>query len=323
MNINNLTADKFAELQKQLENGHPNQKNNHDDSPTMSEDDDPIETTNTSAFKSFHYLEDNTVSYSILDTIETRKQLLPGSYTLKYMDGDPGYVKISINKNEEKIKLYNFEHKEKIDKFINSFFDKNVSKYIKSFGFLHKAGILLSGKEGGGKTSMIRHYSNNLIKSHNAIVFYISSTYGFTMVWEFLQNIRKIHKNPIIIVIDEIDEYVHNYEAFLKNALDGNNSIDYSLVFATTNYIHKIPDALKSRPSRFKYSLTIGGLENHDDIEDIMQKILIQKFSKREIKAFAAGLVGETLDSIKQFCLDKIMDLDIEKINNKTIGFKK
>lgn len=322
--MKNLSEEKVRELSEQLKNGHPN-RDNYLEPPIPPEyvNDEPEqeESYKTAEFKSFHYLEDGTVSYSILDTIETKKKLTPGSYTLKWINSDEPYCKINVNSGEENLKLYSFKHKAKVDKFIESFFDKKVTEYIKSFNFLHKVGILLHGIEGGGKSSIIRHYCRQLIANNDAIVFHIASDYSFGDVWGFIQNIRKVQKNPIVIVIDEIDEYMRNYEAFLKNALDGNMSIDYSLVFATTNYINKIPDAIQHRPSRFKYVLNIEGIDKIGEIEEILSNVLSAKFSQTEISKFAKTLTGQTLDQLKQFCIDKIMDLDVEKVNKQTIGF--
>ena len=44
----------------------------------------------TANFKSFNYLENGDVSFSILDTIKTTKTLVPGSYKLSYHSGFQG-----------------------------------------------------------------------------------------------------------------------------------------------------------------------------------------------------------------------------------------
>lgn len=47
-------------------------------------------------------------------------------------------------------------------------------------------------------------------------------------------------------------------------------------------------------------------------------------FSDEDLYLFADELKGETLDFIKQFCINKLMDLkSYSNRNNKTIGFHK
>ena len=173
--------------------------------------------------------------------------------------------------------------------------------------------MLLEGKEGTGKTTILKYYYNEAVRNHNAIVFYVDNTHYslVNLCWEFIEKIRKIQDNPIIVVFEECDVMITDgqCEATLKMILDGNKSIDNCIFLATTNYIDKIPDALKKRKSRFKYCLNIGGLEDITIIIGIMTFMLSGINTDDEIKVLAKDLKGNTLDEVKQFCMDKIMDL--------------
>lgn len=279
---------------------------------------------NTSDLKSFQYLENGEVRYSPLDTIKTEKKLQFGSYKLTYLNYPDDRVQLMMDVDEESSKSHTFPDKDKIDEIVNSFFNKNVVNRIKELGFYHKLGILLYGKEGTGKSTIIKHYYNFLIQNHQSIVFHITQHDYIEKIWDFILKIRKVQENPIIVILDEFDQFLPSKEAYLKTILDGNLSIDNCIFFASTNYLDKIPDALKTRPSRFKYVLNIEGVHSPNEIFVLMKNMLQGLFDDKEIRNFSEQIKGESLDTIKQFCLDKIMDIKSHiKSNKSRIGFIK
>ena len=276
----------------------------------------------TNDLKSFNYLENGEVMFSIFDTNKTTKILESGVYSLDYI-GHPEYrVTVKIDTNDELVRIHDFPDKEKIDNLFESFFDPKILEAFTNLGFYHKTGILLYGKEGTGKSTIFKHYYNNAIKTNKAIVFQIAVRHDYlSNCWDFIRSVRKIQDNPFIVVFEEIDRYILEKEALLKDIFDGCLSINNTIFMASTNYIEKIPEAIKNRPSRFKYCLNIEGIQNVDDVYSILLNILNNRFNGEEIKGFANELKGQTLDSIKQFCVDKIMDLKTYSKNNKKIGF--
>lgn len=277
----------------------------------------------TTGFKSFNYLENGEVTYSIMDTIKTEKILDPGFYNISWVDYPKYIVEMHVLKVKEFNNSVTFPDKLKLDSWFDAFFEKPIKEKIETCGFLHKTGILLYGKEGTGKSTIIVNYCGKAIAEQKALVFYINDKYFPHKCWDFLLKIRKIQDNPIIIVFEEIDALIYEkHESFLKSALDGNLSIQNSIVFATTNYIDRIPTALKDRPSRFKFSLNIESLQDHETICSILKTTIGDILNEKEIEDFAKELNGSTLDHIKQFCLDKIMNLESTKKKVKTIGYK-
>lgn len=280
---------------------------------------------NTSDFKSFHYLENGEVSFSTLDTIKTEQKLDSGVYTLEYLPYPEMRVKIDVSTDKETIKTYSFPDKDKLDNLFESFFNANVTKKVKELGFYHKVGVLLYGKEGTGKSTIIKSYANKVLENHNGLVFYFTSNQYVNKCWEFIRKIRAIQGNPIVVIFEEMDMYVQKTsevpEGYLKTILDGNNSIDNCIILGATNYIDSIPKAIKDRPSRFKYVLNIEGIHSEEEILDILLPMISDICEKAEIKEYAYMLKGETLDSIKQFAMDKIMCLQSYSKNKKTMGF--
>jgi SpoVK/Ycf46/Vps4 family AAA+-type ATPase len=277
-----------------------------------------METTN---FKSFHYLEDGAVNFSILDTVRTEKKLLSGTYNLGN-SGHPSYEVILKQLTYDKItSIHSFPDKDKLIAFFNSFFNSDIRKKINDSKFLHKAGVLLYGKEGTGKSTIIKYFCDKSVKENDSLVFYINSYDCIGRNWEFIQNIRKIQDNPIIVIFEECENKIEDYESLLKSILDGNLSIDNSIVFATTNYIDKIPQAIKDRPSRFKYSINVESLQDEESTFGILNNLLSDICTKEEIIKYSKDLKGSTLDVLKQFSLDRIMNIDTFTIKRKTVGF--
>lgn len=279
---------------------------------------------NTSDLKSFHYLENGEVSFSMFDTIKSNKQLDSGSYKISFLESYPdSRVVLKMDKDMETAKIHNFPDKQKLDDLFNSFFEKKVSDKIAELGFYHKVGVLLHGKEGTGKSTIIKHYCYKCISDKNCLVFHMNCANSHVKeCWDFIMNVRRVQKNTIIVIFEEIDEHIQNRnEPFLKTVFDGNMSIDNCIFMASTNYLDQIPEALKDRPSRFKYVLNIEGIQNKNDVYILVNKMLTGLFKESEIMEFANELKGQSLDIIKQFCVDKIMDIKSYHKSKTLIGF--
>ena len=282
---------------------------------------------NTSDLKSFNYLENGEVGFSCFDTVKSTNELDAGSYNISYLEYPENRLQLNMNSDSEISRIHNFPDKAKIDALFDSFFNGKVIRKISSLGFYHKTGILLYGKEGTGKSTIIKHYYSEAIKRNNALVFHIIPIESrIRDCWEFITKIRRIQSNPIIVIFEELDSYLKypGNEGFLKTMIDGNMSINNCLFMATTNYITDIPQALRSRPSRFKYVLNVEGIQNKEDVFGIIKNMIGDLYSDGAMELFADDLTGETMDVIKQFCIDKIMDIKhypIQSQRARIMGF--
>jgi SpoVK/Ycf46/Vps4 family AAA+-type ATPase len=276
----------------------------------------------SSEFKSFNYLENGEVLFSIFETKKSTKKLDSGFYDVWYESYPKSSIIIKQLNIEEEIKIHEFPDKEKLDTLFKSFFDEKVLNSITRLGFLHKTGVLLYGKEGTGKSTIFKHYANKAVINNNAIVFYVRREFINTC-WSFIQDIRSIQDNPIVVIFEEVERHIkwESNEGVIKTILDGNLSINNCVFLASTNYIDEIPSAIKNRPSRFKYVLDIEGIQDESEVERILTTMIGDMFTAEEIKLFANDLKGHTLDNIKQFAMDKLMDLKTYKKENKKIGF--
>lgn len=287
-----------------------------------------IEKHNTTDYKSFHYLENGNIEFSTLHTRFTRNKLDRGVYDIHVIQTNAGAkIVLSVSTQEENFDQdISFYFEDKIEAIYNSFFNSEVKKKVNTLGYNHKLGLLLYGKAGTGKTSMLKKYFTDIVKNQNGIVFNVTNFNYFSVLWEFIRDIRKIQDTPIVLFLDEFEELVDprsfDQEAVFKKASDGFNSIDNCLFMMATNYIDKIPATIKDRPSRVKYSIEVGGIEDERKIE----KFLTDSFNKIEMnvdfKEDLINLKGSTLDELKNYCLDKIMNIESEINKQRKIGFK-
>lgn len=222
---------------------------------------------------------------------------------------------------------YRTKENEVIVDTVEGFFRGGIKEKVKALGFVHKLGILVYGKQGTGKTSMLHFIAKKLEQEQNAIIFFCNSGGTLSAGIALSKMIREIQENPIIFIADEFERYAKEYESEMKNFLDGNESIDNMLFLAATNYIEKVPDTLKDRPSRFKVVQETKGITDKKlmarILEDISNRIQPFLFSPQEIDSIVAEMEDVTLDEIKHTCLDKLTNTFVPKqaIRN-TIGFK-
>lgn len=185
------------------------------------------------------------------------------------------------------------------------------------------------GCQGTGKTSLMHYIANTLLDQTNAIIFFCDNENSLGSAIRLAKAIREVQENPIIFIADEFERFAKDAESEMKNFLDGNNSINNMLFLASTNYIEKVPDTLKNRPSRFKMCKEIKGITDksvmRQIISDISLKIDPNLFTEVEIDEAIRDVYSITLDELKHICLNKAVDSYIEDkklITKNTVGFK-
>lgn len=172
-----------------------------------------------------------------------------GVYKVIYSRDDYHVVPIKINTDE----LYRFseDFTDTILKETDKFWER--ASIYKKYNLIHKRGILLAGRAGNGKTSVINLLIKQLIE-RDGLVFFINSIKEFNLYTDIIKTaIRKIEPNrPIITIIEDVDQIISNMggnDSELLDLLDGKYSINHHLVIFTSNNTTDLSEALL-RPSR-------------------------------------------------------------------------
>ena len=252
-----------------------------------------------------------------------RSYFIPGVYRA-YPDSYSGKTKIELIDLPEILEPISSEHLNKINALIDSFFDVDRKRQMNACGFIHKLGILLHGKQGTGKTTILKSIIHRALNEQNAIAFICSDFDELDCAVKFARKIRRGQDNLIVFFVDEIDQLFPKFEAEVKNILDGNKSLDNTLFLASTNYINKIPATLKRRPSRFKAVLEVGGIKDDIEIAKLLKELLAKAKIEADIDLLLDKLNEPSIEDIKHLVQDVIMGVEGNvKTKRNSIGFKK
>lgn len=129
-------------------------------------------------------------------------------------------------------------------------FFASADKY-KAAGFAHKAGVLLYGPPGSGKTTIARKVVSDCT-AEGAIALVSGDireiVWGVDVVTEMEPG------RPVVVILEDIDNFGDSSR--ILSLLDGEDSRSGVLVVATTNYIDRIPPRLL-RTGRFDTKIKI------------------------------------------------------------------
>lgn len=166
-----------------------------------------------------------------------------------YSVGRDGFGRIMFEKKDRILdQLYELPSSlaESIINEIKKFWGKK--EVYNSFNLIWKRGILLHGNPGIGKTSITNLVINFFLKE-NGVVLYSKRASNLT---EALPLFRERHPSvPLLVVLEDIDQYVDYDEEDLLALIDGENQVENIVYMATTNYFADLPDRISNRPGRF------------------------------------------------------------------------
>lgn len=180
-----------------------------------------------------------------------------------------------------------------------------VQKYIKTFlnrrdfyqknNLIHKLGVLLYGTPGEGKTAFVRWIIDELPK--DSIKIWCNGNIPDSTIAKRLKALPQLK----VLIFEELATNINN-SSYLRKFLefmDGENSMDHSLIIATTNYPHNLPLNVVERPSRFDKIVKVGD-HNKEVRISLLKKFLDQSEVPDE---FVNATKGKTVAQIKELCL--------------------
>jgi energy-coupling factor transporter ATP-binding protein EcfA2 len=169
------------------------------------------------------------------------------------------------------------------------------------YGFTYKRGILMYGPQGCGKSSVINLMCQLIIEKYNGIIInmdYIDSFIAMAVKIRMLEKDR-----PILALIEDFDGFLNmNSTKQVLNLLDGNMQIDNIVYIATTNYVERIEDRYKNRPSRFDRVIEVKPPNSSVREEYFKRKLKpgdLEKFGD-ELKQWVADTDGMSFAHLKE-----------------------
>lgn len=250
---------------------------------------------------------DKYFGYSVTNTVET----LPAGF-YKFTNNQQlglGVVRVDV-KTDELFELP-FKESEAIINDIKKFWNSK-DKY-KEYNYAHKRGILLYGKPGNGKTSIINLLTLELINKHNGLVFSINTPDDLHEFKEFVPPILKNIEpdRPIICTIEDIDSILSNYGHATKssflNLLDGSSQVSNIVYIATTNYPEELEENISNRPSRFDRRYEIGLPDDNVRRVYIMNKINEEDLKHIDIDYWVEQTNGFSISHLKELIISVII----------------
>lgn len=268
------------------------------------------------------YFKNNYVSIHTEDIEDVRTDIKPGFYDCS--TDNNGNLHVSMKDLPETHMPFASSAYEDIVKYSTRFLNEDVYNKIKKAGYLHKMGILLYGKQGSGKTTILNYVAKKVIEKYGGICFLISNQNELVTSIEFARKIRADQENPVVFILDEFDNYAYSKEGYIKSFLDGNLSIDNSITLCATNYLDKIPNTIKDRPSRIRILREVSGVGSSSLVYDIVKKMskkLDIDIDEEAMKELSQFYVNKTVDEIKTELINKAMDISIGVGEKERMGF--
>jgi hypothetical protein len=196
-------------------------------------------------------------------------------------------------------------------------------------GAAFKAGIMLFGPPGSGKSCTIKLVSRRLIQA-GGTVFFGDAHPG--IIHAFLTRFYKIeNQRKCIVIFEDIDSLINQYgESAYLDLLDSAKTIDNVMFIATTNYPDRLDPRIYNRPGRFSHVVKIGlpgqaarraylkaVLKNHRDVEYIVAKS--EGFTIDHLSALTSAVYREKKDLETEIARLRTL-FKVPTVEDKSIG---
>ncbi|RXT02856.1 ATP-binding protein [Ammoniphilus sp. CFH 90114] len=201
--------------------------------------------------------------------------------------------------------------KRQIYRSIDEFFHDS-GEFFRTYNIPYKRGILLYGKPGNGKTTLVKSIANTITApvAYWQITEYTNS-YSIKQVFE-----TALKMAPMVLVIEDIDSMPESVRSVFLNTLDGVTSKEGIFLIGTTNYPEKIDPALINRAGRFDRAYEIK-LPNREMRLRYLKKLGFARFLKeQEMEKLAEALEGSSIAQLNELYITAALEWHYEKSVN-------
>jgi SpoVK/Ycf46/Vps4 family AAA+-type ATPase len=245
-----------------------------------------------------------------------RQPKLPaGHYQLHYIQEADQLLFERISFNSDEILELPSKEFQLVAGQIDTFLGDDSRKLFNDYNFVYKRSVLMHGVPGTGKTILANRIANKVVAG-GGVVLFNPNPQILTKAFKVFDDIQPDTK--IVVIFEELDQLLKNYEGELLHILDGEVQKDNIVYIATTNYISKVPARIM-RPGRFSSIVQI----QYPDAkcrEYYLDKKIGHIDSKEEIKSIVKKTDGFSIDELKEVvlsnkCLQVPLDDVIGRIN--------
>lgn len=208
--------------------------------------------------------------------------------------------------------------KEDILSDVESFFTKGIDIY-KRLKLKPFRKLLLAGVPGTGKTMLCSALAKWAIERKYLVIYVSSADREGAKFWkiEHALDVASDSKLPTLILLEEIDAYLHEEEkALVLNVLDGaESSINDkgSLLIATTNYPEAIDERILKRPGRLDRIFIVPETRDITNAEKLLRQYLGEMW-QADHAVIASELIGYPGAFIREVAIHALTQVAYENL---------